>query len=81
MKKIIYVAFCMVLDFSACDSSARRQAKTTAVVSEGHVSGITITDGGTGYASAPVVSFFSGGGAGAEALALITNGVVGQILG
>ncbi len=37
---------------------------------------VTITNGGTGYTSAPTVSFAGGGGSGAAATATITNGVV-----
>lgn len=40
---------------------------------------ITVTKGGSGYTSAPTVSFSGGGGTGAAATAVVTNGVVTAI--
>jgi hypothetical protein len=40
------------------------------------VSAVTVTSGGTGYTSAPTVSFTGGGGTGATATATIAGGVV-----
>jgi Putative Ig domain/Bacterial Ig-like domain (group 3) len=40
------------------------------------VLGVTVTAGGTGYTSAPTVSFSGGGGSGAAATATISGGVV-----
>ena len=43
------------------------------------VQGVRITNPGFGYTVAPKVSFIGGGGAGAEAIATIGDGVVGII--
>jgi hypothetical protein len=37
---------------------------------------VTVTNGGTGYASAPMVTFIGGGGSGATGIATIANGMV-----
>lgn len=46
----------------------------------GVIDGITITDEGSGYTSAPTVSFSGGGGSGATALAEVTGGVITNII-
>ena len=53
---------------------------TASVVVDGGISEITVTDGGSGYTSSPLVSIVGGGGAGASATAIITKGVVSRIL-
>ena len=50
------------------------------VVVNGSVSEITVTAGGSGYTSSPLVSIAGGGGSGAAATAIITKGVVSRIL-
>jgi hypothetical protein len=50
-------------------------ATATANTISGFVIGVTITNGGSGYTSAPAVTI-TGAGSGAEATASITNGVV-----
>ena len=45
-------------------------------VSGGAVTGVTITNGGSGYATAPAVSFSGGGGTGAAGTAVLTGDVV-----
>ena len=59
---------------------AQRAATATATVINGFVTGITVTDGGSGYTSAPGVSINGGGGSGATALALLNNDEVSQII-
>lgn len=49
---------------------------TVTSVSSTSVYGVTITSGGSGYVSAPTVSFSGGGGTGAAATATISGGVV-----
>lgn len=49
------------------------------VYTYGGVTGANITAGGTGYTSAPAVSFTGGGGSGAAATAVIAKGAVSQI--
>lgn len=51
----------------------------SATIGAGPLSAITITSGGTGYTSAPAVTFTGGGGSGAAATATITGGVVTAI--
>jgi len=52
-------------------------ATATATISGGVVTAVTITAGGSGYTSAPTISFSGGGGgSGATATATITGGVV-----
>lgn len=61
---------------SAIDAvnSVRRRSWTV-----GGVKGVTISDGGSGYAQPVVVRFVGGGGSGATAAARITDGVVTAI--
>lgn len=57
------------------------QATGLANTSAGSVFGVTITNGGGGYgASPPSVTFSGGGGTGAIAYAVLSNGVVTQIV-
>ncbi len=52
-------------------------AAATAVLTNGVLTGITITNGGSGYTSAPTIAITGGGGAGATATAIINgSGVV-----
>lgn len=56
-------------------------AIATATISGGAVTGITISNGGSGYTTAPTVNFYGGGsvvngGTKARATATVTNGVV-----
>ena len=53
---------------------------TASVTVNGSVSEITVTAGGSGYKSSPLVSIVGGGGSGAAATAIITKGVVSRIL-
>lgn len=57
-------------------AAAKITATGTATVSGGGVTAISITNGGSGYTSAPTISFSGGGGTGAAATATITGGVV-----
>jgi hypothetical protein len=51
-------------------------AKATAQVAGGGVSGVTVTNGGGAYVSAPTVVFTGGGGTGAAGTAVMLNGAV-----
>jgi hypothetical protein len=51
-------------------------AAATAIVTNGQVTGLTITNGGTGYTSVPTIAFSGGGGSGAAATAVLTSQVV-----
>jgi hypothetical protein len=52
----------------------------TVVVSNSQVTSIPVTAGGAGYTSSPPVNIVGGGGAGAQARAVIVNGAVQQII-
>ena len=56
-----------------------RISTATAQVVNGFVVGATITDGGYGYVSNPVITITGGGGSGAKATATQLNGVVTSI--
>jgi alpha-tubulin suppressor-like RCC1 family protein len=50
-----------------------------AILDPGIISSIQVTNGGTGYTSAPTVAFAGGGGSGATATASVTGGIVTKI--
>ena len=54
-------------------------ATATATVSTGAITSIAVTLGGTGYTSAPTISFTGGGGTGAAATATIAAGTITSI--
>ena len=54
-------------------------AAGVAGISGGHVTGINVTAGGSGYVTAPAVTITGGGGSGATATAVIAGGVVTAI--
>ncbi|MBI4835007.1 MAG: multicopper oxidase domain-containing protein [Planctomycetes bacterium] len=51
-------------------------ATATATVASGAVTGINVTNGGSGYTSAPTIYIYGGGGTGATASATIAGGAV-----
>jgi len=51
-------------------------ATATAVVTNGRVTAINVTAGGTGYTTAPTIAITGGGGTGATAVATVAGGVV-----
>lgn len=55
-------------------------AAGTAVIENGVVKSVTITNQGSGYTSAPTVAFSSGGGSGATGVAVIDSGT-GKVTG
>lgn len=54
-------------------------ATATSTLAGDAVTSVTVTDGGGGYTTPPMVRFFGGGGSGATATATLTNGVVTSI--
>lgn len=54
-------------------------ATATASINEGAVNDVSITNAGSGYTSAPNVSFSGGAGSGAQATAAVSNGQVSSI--
>src|SRR5690349_9170841 len=69
-----------VLALAACPRvRAQRDASGVAAISNGAVVSIIVTDGGSGYAVPPGVTFVGGGGSGAAASTELFNGVVTNI--
>lgn len=66
------------VDYAVVTVSGRctSPATATATVSAGAITAITVTNGGTGYAAAPVVAISAFNGSGAAATASISGGVV-----
>lgn len=58
---------------------AQRTATATATVQDGAVTAITVTDGGAGYLTPPLVTIGGGGGSGATAEATVAGGAVTAI--
>ena len=67
-----------ILTINATSSTAAATAGTV-VLSGGGILTIPIINGGSGYPSAPAVTINGGGGSGATASAVLTNGVVTSI--
>ena len=57
-----------------------RPATGVATLTGDFVTGVSITDGGGGYTNIPLVRFIGGGGSGAGAYAVVSNGVVTGII-
>jgi hypothetical protein len=55
---------------------APQPATATAIIINGFVVAVTITDVGVGYTNTPLVYLLGGGGSGAHAIASVSNGVV-----
>ncbi|MFT9016578.1 MAG: DUF3383 family protein [Acetobacter sp.] len=62
--------------FGGYAPTAGSGATATATLSAGSIGALTVTAPGTGYVSAPVVTFAGGGGTGAAATATVAGGVV-----
>jgi formylglycine-generating enzyme required for sulfatase activity len=62
--------------------AARAQLAATAVatITDGSVTGVMVTSGGSGYVAAPAVAFVGGGGTGAGAIAHVSGGAVDNIV-
>lgn len=58
----------------------QRTATAEASVFLGLVTGITVTDGGSGYTAPPAVTLVGGGGSGAVAVSLVSEGAVSAVL-
>jgi len=56
-----------------------RAATATAIVVDDFVVSANVTDGGSGYTNTPTVRFIRGGGSGAPAVAVVSNGLVTSI--
>jgi hypothetical protein len=54
-------------------------AAATAIVTNGRVTGFTITNAGSGYTTPPTVGLTGGGGTGAQATAVLSGATVGSI--
>ena len=56
-----------------------RTGTGAATLTGGFVTGVAITDGGSGYTNIPLIRLIGGGGSGAEAFAVISNGTIFSI--
>lgn len=65
--------------FTALDLGAGSAAAGTAVVTNGSVSSVTMTNNGTGYTVPPRVTFSGGGGYGAEGIAVMSGTTVKSV--
>ena len=65
--------------FVSPGTNVSRQATAAATVTAGFVTGITVTEGGGGYAGAPAVTIIDATGTGAAAVAQVSGGVVTNI--
>jgi len=79
MLRVLFVAFAVLVTWNG-RAFAGRQATATASVTAGLVSGVTVTDGGSGYQLAPGVSFSGGGGSGATAVAILEGDKVSAVV-
>jgi formylglycine-generating enzyme required for sulfatase activity len=69
---ILAMAWCL-------EAHALEDATAVAVVTNGSLAGIVITDPGAGYTTPPAVTFVGGGGTAASAIAQVSNGSVSAI--
>ena len=76
MLKFITVTVVICISFLATPTSAQHTAGATATIFNGFVVGITVTNGGSGYAFPPLVTISGGGGSGATAFSAISDGAV-----
>ena len=71
----------LALAMAWCQAAlAQRGATAVATVTNGSVAGVMVTDGGSGYAAPPTVTFVGGGGTGASATAQASGGAVTAII-
>jgi hypothetical protein len=66
--------------FLGISAQAQRTATAIPTVANGFIIAVTVTDGGTGYTNAPLVTISGGGGSGAVAVATVLNGAVDKII-
>ncbi|MBO1325353.1 hypothetical protein K2X14_11560 [Acetobacter sp. TBRC 12305] len=64
---------------AAPTAAAGSGATGTATVTDGAISAIAVSEGGTGYTVAPIVTLSGGGGSGATAVAVVSGGEVTAI--
>ena len=57
-----------------------RTSTAAAMLTGSFVTGVTITDGGSGYTNTPIIRLLGGGGTGAGAFAVISNGTLLSII-
>lgn len=64
---------------AVAQAQPQRTATAEAIIIEGFVIRVTVTDGGAGYLLPPTVTISGGGGSGATAVATVANGAVVRI--
>lgn len=70
----------LVLLFLGFSAMAQRTATAVPTVVNGFVVAITVTDGGSGYATPPAITITGGNGTGASATATVLNGAVDKVI-
>jgi len=70
----------VLMSLSIGRALAGETATAVATITAGFVTGITVTSGGSGYTSEPVVTFSGGGGSGASGKAILSEDKVALIL-
>ena len=78
--KILLAIVLVLMGLILCSAQAQRTATATPTVVSGFVVTITVTDGGSGYTNAPLVTISGGGGSGAVAIATVLNGAVDKVI-
>jgi len=63
----------------AFSGGAGTGAAGTAIVTDGRVTGVTITNAGSGYTSAPTIAFSGGGGSGAAGTVMLSGATFGSV--
>jgi hypothetical protein len=76
---LLPLALALTFAIACGPAHAQRTATATAVVTNGTVVAVTVTDGGAGYTAAPKIALGGAGGSGATATALVVDGVVTAI--
>jgi len=61
------------------DTATNPAAAAVSSITNGRITGISVTNGGSGYLATPAVAITGGGGSGAQAQAVVSNGVVQRI--
>ena len=74
------MTFAGLMSLSIGRAFAGETATAVATITAGFVTGITVTSGGSGYTSEPVVTFSGGGGSGATAKAILSGDKVAVVV-
>ncbi len=62
------------------DTATNPASAAVSTITNGEITGISVTNSGSGYLSTPAVTITGGGGSGARARAVVSNGIVQNIV-